>query len=1252
MAESSSADAGALNLNLGPDEKRVYGQLFRQADTESVGVVTGEIAVKFFEKTRLDSRILGEIWQLADQENRGFLTPAGFGIALRLIGHAQAGREPSLPVALQPGPIPRFDGFTPAPPPPLAPAPTGSPQPISAQGTGNAPIRIPPLTPDKVAQYAGLFERQQLQPGNLLGGEQARQIFERSNLPNETLGRIWQLADTEQRGALVQTEFVIAMHLLTSMKSGALRALPSILPAPLYEAATRRGSTAGRPQSPGGPTAPISAIPRQLSGQAGHQMPMRTGSPLAVAHGRSPLAPQSTGDPWLITAADKQRFDVIYDGLDKTKKGFITGEEAVPFLSQSNLPEAALANIWDLADINSEGRLSRDEFAVAMYLIRQQRMKQGELPQALPANLIPPSMRAHARPSTATNAFDAPPPQQTPVQQPPPPKPASALDDLFGLESAPGPAPPQSSVPTGAPVLNDPFAGSASPLAPASPARASPTATGSSFKPFVPSSSFGRSLNPQATGGSASGAQPVPPPPAEDLLGDSEPQTQAKGNDMNETMELANLSNQISTLSKSMQDVAGQRNATQNELTQSSQQKKNFEQRLAQLRTMYENQAKEVRDLQDKLNASRNETKKLQAESLALDGQLHDLQTQYQTVATALQADQQENSNLKEKIRAVNAEVASLKPQIEKLKSEARQQKGLVAINKKQLTTNEGERDKLKTEAEDLTKENLELARQLSQSPPPNPPPQVASPALSNASGSNPFFRRTGSTDMMGSFASPGAPKTYNDKSFDDVFGPAIPAFKPQTTGASAASTGSFATPISNSPIVSRNQNFTSEASTTGPAPPEPRQVLSPAGDVPTSAPLEATATGGSTTAAKGPQVRPADPGAFFDGTKSDPPAGAGGDPFSAMDEAKAKDDFESAFASFKNAKSAPEDASTPEQPKTRSAFDSEFPPISELEKDDSTDSEDDQGGFDDDFAPASPLTKQAEKASSPSVSKAVASDGPASTSGETTQAKADDLFGSVPPPGAFPEPEQAPSAEKAPAAAGSDATTTGMSKQSSSFDDLDDDFADLEDAKEGSTADDDFQNISRSGLDDFNAAFDSPPPAAKSDVGAAPPGSSHGRPAPFGNESTFDFTSIDNTASQVSGTAPTEGAPKGPTQADNHDWDAIFASLDDAPPAQTSGSLPPPGSAGNGAAPPAPAAATAAAAAEPGKEAPGGKGGMLSGPRPSGPGRALTEDGEHDDPILKNLTSMGYSRGDALNALEKYDYNLERAANFLASQS
>ena len=53
-----------------------------------------------------------------------------------------------------------------------------------------------------------------------------------------------------------------------------------------------------------------------------------------------------------------------------------------------------LAQIWDLADINKAGQLNRDEFAIAMYLIVQQRSNPGvPLPETLPPNLIPPAMR-------------------------------------------------------------------------------------------------------------------------------------------------------------------------------------------------------------------------------------------------------------------------------------------------------------------------------------------------------------------------------------------------------------------------------------------------------------------------------------------------------------------------------------------------------------------------------------------------------------------------------------------------------------------------------------------------------------------------------------------------------------------------------------------------------------------------------------------------------------------------------------------
>lgn len=53
--------AAASNLNLSPDEKRIYGDLFKQADPENLRVVTGDAALSFFDKTRLDSRVLGEV---------------------------------------------------------------------------------------------------------------------------------------------------------------------------------------------------------------------------------------------------------------------------------------------------------------------------------------------------------------------------------------------------------------------------------------------------------------------------------------------------------------------------------------------------------------------------------------------------------------------------------------------------------------------------------------------------------------------------------------------------------------------------------------------------------------------------------------------------------------------------------------------------------------------------------------------------------------------------------------------------------------------------------------------------------------------------------------------------------------------------------------------------------------------------------------------------------------------------------------
>lgn len=59
---------------------------------------------------------------------------------------------------------------------------------------------------------------------------------------------------------------------------------------------------------------------------------------------------------------------------------------------KSKLPNSVLGKIWKLSDINKDGFLDADEFALAMHLINV-KLEGYDLPSELPEHLIPPSKR-------------------------------------------------------------------------------------------------------------------------------------------------------------------------------------------------------------------------------------------------------------------------------------------------------------------------------------------------------------------------------------------------------------------------------------------------------------------------------------------------------------------------------------------------------------------------------------------------------------------------------------------------------------------------------------------------------------------------------------------------------------------------------------------------------------------------------------------------------------------------------------------
>ena len=92
-----------------------------------------------------------------------------------------------------------------------------------------------------------------------------------------------------------------------------------------------------------------------------------------------------------MTPTDKLRYDEVFSSLNPTN-GLVSGQSVRPVLERSNLPVDVLRQVWNLSDIDKDGCLDADEFAVAMHLARDSTNGK-QLPANLPYELIPPSKR-------------------------------------------------------------------------------------------------------------------------------------------------------------------------------------------------------------------------------------------------------------------------------------------------------------------------------------------------------------------------------------------------------------------------------------------------------------------------------------------------------------------------------------------------------------------------------------------------------------------------------------------------------------------------------------------------------------------------------------------------------------------------------------------------------------------------------------------------------------------------------------------
>lgn len=108
-------------------------------------------------------------------------------------------------------------------------------------------------------------------------------------------------------------------------------------------------------------------------------------------HGYGEGAGEGIDDAEWVVARDKPMYDEIFYTLSPVD-GKITGASAKKEMVRSKLPNTVLGKIWKLSDIDKDGMLDDEEFALANHLIKV-KLEGHELPNELPSHLIPPSKR-------------------------------------------------------------------------------------------------------------------------------------------------------------------------------------------------------------------------------------------------------------------------------------------------------------------------------------------------------------------------------------------------------------------------------------------------------------------------------------------------------------------------------------------------------------------------------------------------------------------------------------------------------------------------------------------------------------------------------------------------------------------------------------------------------------------------------------------------------------------------------------------
>ncbi|KAJ7591402.1 cytoskeletal-regulatory complex EF hand-domain-containing protein [Mycena floridula] len=349
-------------MSFSVQERSLVEAILVEGNSEQHEALGADIAVRIFAGSELDEHILADIWDIADEDRKGYLILREIAITVRLIGWAQRGIELTPELVDEEGPLAIITN--------LAVRSTSS--------TSSLSFQFRTLTSANKAKYQSVFQQAGPKSG-ILSAQQVWQIFIKSQIRGDILLQIWDLADITKRGDLDAAEFTVAMYFIHGMIEECFATIPATVPPWLAEQA---------------------GLSSKASGSQSH------------------LNRAFSADFWCVqTSIDltgvavpkivKSIADRYFTLLDQGNLNSIAGDAAVSFMNLSKLPLKELGRIWDIADASRTGSLDRTAFADMLFLIYK-RLAGIEIPVSSPTLAIPPPAFDEPRITSPTSAKSIP----------------------------------------------------------------------------------------------------------------------------------------------------------------------------------------------------------------------------------------------------------------------------------------------------------------------------------------------------------------------------------------------------------------------------------------------------------------------------------------------------------------------------------------------------------------------------------------------------------------------------------------------------------------------------------------------------------------------------------------------------------------------------------------------------------------------------------------------------------------------------